>query len=193
MRTGRFGLLKAGQRRFACPLLFAALLASHGSTAMALDLTAGSGAARECSGKAPTFHAAAITYLEPAPTSSIDEYGGARYAPDHANNIGVGVGFAELSAAAGAYCFGLFYREEAEGVATGDLLDILHADHFGKPFDAGREYQLHYDWRMLEGLRHAPATRIRRRRNSLHAIHVSARCIAPQAAGGQAGGAQAVR
>lgn len=136
-------------------LLFGALLAGHGATAAALDLTAGSGAGRECTGKVPGFHAAAIAYLEPAPASSINEYGGSRYAPDRANNIGVGVAFAELSAAAGAYCVGLFYRAEGQGAASGDLLDILHADHFGEPFEPGRDYDLHYDWRTLEayGLR----------------------------------------
>jgi hypothetical protein len=147
----------AGKRRFVCPLLLTALLlAGHASTALAIDLTAGSEPARQCNGTiVPTFHAAATAYLEPAPVASIDEYGGTQYTPDRANNIGVGVGFAELSTAAGAYCLGLFYREEAQGVATADLLDILHADHFGKPFDAGRDYRLHYDWRTLKayGLR----------------------------------------
>lgn len=177
------GMLEAGKRRFACSLLIAALLAGHGSIARALDLTAGSAPARECGSEIPTFHAAAIAYLEPAPAASIDEYGGGQYAPDRANNIGLGVGFAELSAAAGAYCLGLFYREEAEGAATGDLLDILHSDHFGKPFDPGRNYQLHYDWRTLKafGLRLRRAFSVGEIGSARFTLALGASLLKPQA------------
>jgi hypothetical protein len=177
-----FSVLEVGRRHFACLLLFAALLAGHGPTASALDLTAGSGAGRECAGRAPAFHAAAIAYLEPAPASSIDEYGGARYTPDRASNIGMGLAFAELSAAAGGYCLGLFYREEAQGAATGDLLDILHADHFGKPFDAGRDYALHYDWRTLKafGLRLRRAFRAGEIRSTRFTLALGASLMKPQ-------------
>lgn len=123
--------------------------------AVALDVTAGSGAANECPSLRPRLHAAAEAWLEPAPLSSIDEYGGSRYAPDSQVNVGVGVGFAELSAGVRSYCIGLLYRAELEGRASRDLLDILHADHNGQPFDAGRSYQGRYETRELkaEGLR----------------------------------------
>jgi hypothetical protein len=120
----------------------------------ALDLTVDSGAAGDCSGL-PHLQAAAAAYLEPAPLSTVNQYGGNQYVPSPGNNIGVGVAFAEISAAAPQVCVGLLYRAEFEGVATRDLLDILHANHLGQPFDPGRTYQASYEARSLkaEGLR----------------------------------------
>jgi hypothetical protein len=137
------------------PFLIAFALAFGAGAARALDVTAGSGAATECPGPAPRLHVAAAAFLEPAPLSSYDEYGGNRYAPDRGSNLGVGVGFAELSASVHSWCFGLLYRAELEGTGSQDLLDVLHGDHEGRPFDAGRTYELQYEGRLLKarGLR----------------------------------------
>jgi hypothetical protein len=122
--------------------------------APALDFTVDSGAANDCSAL-PSVHAAAVAYLEPAPLSTVNQYGGNQYDPSSGNNIGVGIGFAEISAAAPWICVGLLYRAEFEGTASKDLLDILHANHVGQPFDAGRTYQTWYEAQSLkaEGLR----------------------------------------
>ena len=119
-------------------------------TASALDLTAGSGAASDCSGE-PRTQAAAVAYLEPAPVLSISDYGGKQFAPGPGNNIGVAVGFAEVSAAVAHFCIGLVSRAEFEGIASEDLLDIVHANHFGQPFDAGRTYDAWYKLQSLIG------------------------------------------
>jgi hypothetical protein len=133
-------------------------LALISMAAQALDLTAGSGAANDCSG-VPHIQAAAVAYLEPAPVLSISDYGGNQYAPSPGNNIGAGVGFAEVSAAVAHLCIGLVYREEFEGIASQDLLDIVHANHFGQPFDVGRTYDAWYKLQSLKAyglrLRHA--------------------------------------
>jgi hypothetical protein len=120
----------------------------------ALDLTVDSGAAGDCSGL-PRLQAAAAAYLEPAALATINQYGGSQYAPSPGNNIGVGVGFAEVSAAAPWVCVGLVYRAEFEGAASKDLLDILHANHLRQSFDVGRTYDAWYDAQSLkaEGLR----------------------------------------
>jgi hypothetical protein len=120
----------------------------------ALDFTVGSGAANDCSG-APHIQAAAAAYLEPAPVASVNDYGGDRYLPARGNNIGVGVGFVEISAAVQHFCIGLLYREELEATASKDLLDIVHANHFGQPFDVGRTYQAWYELQSVKagGLR----------------------------------------
>ena len=122
--------------------------------ASALDLTVDSGAASDCSGL-PHLQAAAAAYLEPAPLTTINQYGGNQYVPSSGNNIGVGIGFAEISAATPWVCIGLLYRAEFEGTASKDLLDILHANHFGQPFDVGRTYHTWYEAQSLkaEGLR----------------------------------------
>lgn len=129
-------------------------LALTSSSASALDLTVDSGAASDCSGQ-PLLHAAAAGYLEPAPLTTVNQYGGNQYAPSAGNDIGVGVAFAEVSAAAPQVCVGLLYRAEFEGAASKDLLDILHANHFGQPFDDGRTYHAWYKAQSLkaEGLR----------------------------------------
>lgn len=122
--------------------------------AAALDLTVDSGAAGDCSG-VPHLQAAAAAYLEPAPLSTVNQYGGNQYVPSSGNNIGVGVGFAEVSAAAPWVCIGLLYRAEFEGTGSKDLLDILHANHSGQAFDVGRTYHAWYEEQSLKaaGLR----------------------------------------
>jgi hypothetical protein len=122
--------------------------------ASALDLTVDSGAAADCLGL-PHVQAAAAAYLEPAPLSTVNQYGGNQYVPSSGNNIGVGVAFAEISAAAPLVCVGLLYRAEFEGIGSKDLLDILHANHLGQPFDVGRTYRAWYEEQSLkaEGLR----------------------------------------
>ena len=123
-------------------------------TASALDLTVDSGAAADCSGL-PHLQAAAAAYLEPAPLTTVNQYGGNQYVPSSGNNIGVGVAFAEISAPAPQVCVGLLYRAEFEGTASKDLLDILHANHLGQAFDVGRTYHAWYQAQSLkaEGLR----------------------------------------
>lgn len=122
---------------------------------MALDLTAGSAASTDCTGPIPSFRASANAYLEPAPVHSVTDYGDGRYAPSAGSNIGVGVGFAELSAGLGSYCLGILYRNELEATATRDLLDVVVENHYGKTFSSGRRYQLAYELNMLSagGLR----------------------------------------
>jgi hypothetical protein len=131
-----------------CGLVFTPLAAA------ALDLTVDSGAASDCSGL-PHLQAAAAAYLEPAPLSTVNQYGGNQYVPSSGNNIGVGVGFAEISAATPWVCVGLLYRAEFEGTASKDLLDILHANHLGQAFDVGRTYHTWYEEQSLKagGLR----------------------------------------
>ncbi|MEJ0006929.1 MAG: hypothetical protein WDM77_11325 [Steroidobacteraceae bacterium] len=130
------------------------------SAASALDLTADSGAANECAG-APHLQVAAAAYLQPAPLSQLNEYGGSRYLPSAGNNIGVGVAFAEVSAAAAQFCIGLVYRAEFEGSASKDLLDILHGNYFGQTFEPGRAYNARYDAQTLK----AGGVRLRRALN----------------------------
>lgn len=129
-------------------------LALTSLAASALDLTVDSGAASDCSGL-PHLQAAAAAYLEPAPLSTVNQYGGNQYVPSSGNNIGVGIGFAEISAATPWVCMGLLYRAEFEGTASKDLLDILHANHSGQTFDVGRTYHAWYEAQSLkaEGLR----------------------------------------
>jgi hypothetical protein len=128
---------------------------------LALDLTAGSAASEDCAGAIPRFKAAASAYLEPAPIASVTDYGKGHYTPSSGTNIGMGVGFAELSAGLGSYCLGVVYRQELEARATRDMLDILVDNHNGKTFTSGRNYQLAYELNMLS------ATGLRLRRTFL--------------------------
>lgn len=149
-------------RRASAPPIAAKLLACGLAltpiSALSLDFTAGSGAAHECSSGRPRLSAAAVAYLQPAPLSTIDDYGGTRYAPDNGRNIGIGVGFAELSVGLGAYCLGALYRTEFEGRGSRDLLDVLHGNRNGVTFESGRTYSLDYE---AEALR-ATGLRLRR-------------------------------
>ena len=84
-------------------LLLASGLALASMKVAALDLTVDSGAAGDCAGL-PHLQAAAAGYLEPAPLSTVNQYGGNQYVPSPGNNIGVGVAFAEISAATPLVC-----------------------------------------------------------------------------------------
>jgi len=96
-------------------------LALTSSSASALDLTVDSGAASDCSGQ-PLLHAAAAGYLEPAPLTTVNQYGGNQYAPSAGNDIGVGVAFAEVSAAAPrsawAFCIAPSSREPPRRICS---------------------------------------------------------------------------
>lgn len=86
---------------------------------------------------------------------SYDEYGGEHYAPDRSNNRGVGIGFAELTAAGHGLCIGAVYRHEYLGIASKDLLDVLTGSRHDRPFEPGRDYALSMDFSAFQanGLR----------------------------------------
>ncbi len=125
------------------------LVSAESNGGSALDLTAGSGAANSCEG-VPHLQAAAVAYFEPAPVFSITDYGGSRYAPSPGNDLAVGVGFAEASADVQHFCVGFLARAEFEGTASKDILDILHANHFGQTFDTGRTYDAWYEAKLFK-------------------------------------------
>ncbi len=112
--------------------------------AAALDWTLGAGAAEHCPASAAglSFNVGAIAYVEPAPVLSVDDYGGDHYLPSRGNNIGIGIGFAELSGEVAGFCVGALYRAEYFGEASRDILDALVANHYRRPFDTGRTYGL---------------------------------------------------
>jgi hypothetical protein len=140
------------------PPIVVALVLGGTTPAAALDLTAGSGAAAACQQGIPSLQAAAVAYTEPAPVVTIGDYGGGRYAPAAANNIAVGTGFAEASVAVSDFCVGLLGRAELFGTASRDVLDVVVGNHFNRPFDVGREYQLRYNLEILQ----AAGARVRR-------------------------------
>lgn len=74
--------------------------------------------------------------------STYDDYGGGHYAPSPGNNVGIGIGFSELTAEVAGICVGALYRAEYRAEASKDLLDVLVANHFGYPFVPGRSYAL---------------------------------------------------
>ena len=114
------------------------------AAATALDLTVGSGAAQNCpqATYAIAFTADAIAYVEPAPVLTVTRYGAGHYSPAANNDLGIGIGFAELTGGANGFCVGALFRTEYRDEASPGLLDALVANHFGHPFDAGRTYQL---------------------------------------------------
>lgn len=116
--------------------------------AAALDLTAGSGAASGCptSGRSLAVSMGAVGWLEPAPVTSYDEYGGRHYSPSEGANRGVGIGFAEIAAATHGFCLGIVYREEYHGRASKDLLDLIRGGHHDDLFDPARTYELALDY-----------------------------------------------
>ena len=128
-------------------LAAAAVVALLPAATPALDLTVGSGAARDCrpASGGVSFDAAAIAFVEPGPVTSIDAYGGGRYSPASRNDIAVGIGFGEVAADVAGYCIGAQYRADYFAVASRDLLDAVVENHFSRPFDAGRTYQLRLD------------------------------------------------
>ncbi len=126
-------------------------------SATALDLIAGSGAASNCptSGRSVAATVGAVAWLQPAPVTTYDDYGGDYYAPDRASNRGVGIGFAEIAAAGFGLCVGAIYRHEYLGVASKDLLDVLIGSRHDQPFNPGRTYALSMDFSAFQatGLR----------------------------------------
>jgi len=110
----------------------------------ALDFTLGAGAAQNCRASATgiSFNAGAMAYVEPAPVLSVDDYGGSRYSPSRGNNIGIGIGYGELTGEVAGFCLGALYRAEYLGEASRDILDALVGNHFRRPFDVGRTYGL---------------------------------------------------
>ncbi len=112
--------------------------------ACALDLTLGAGAAQNCPASAAgiSFNVGAIAYVEPAPVLSVNDYGGSQYSPSRGNNIGIGIGYGELTGEVAGFCVGALYRAEYFGEASRDILDALVANHFRRPFDTGRTYGL---------------------------------------------------
>jgi hypothetical protein len=125
----------------------AAAAATVSTSGNALDLSANSGAARDCpsAGYGIAFTASVIAYLEPAPVVDVGNYGGSQYSPSQGHNVGLGIGYGEATAAAAGFCVGALYRAEYRANATRDLLDILVANHYGNPFNANRTYQLYLD------------------------------------------------
>lgn len=114
------------------------------AAAPALDFTLGIGPTFSCQSRGPGARVAGLTFLEPAPVLSTDEYGGRHYQPDDGNNVGVGTGYADLTTPAGNYCAGVFYRTDYRGDASRDTLDALVANHRRQPFDVGRTYELEF-------------------------------------------------
>jgi hypothetical protein len=114
------------------------------AAAPALDFTLGVGPTFSCQSRGPGARMAGLTFLEPAPVLSTDEYGGRHYHPDDGNNVGVGTGYADLTAPVGQYCAGVFYRTDYRGSASRDTLDVLVANHRRQPFDVGRRYELQF-------------------------------------------------
>lgn len=133
-------------------IVFAGVAALWGVAAPALDFTLGVGPLRDCQGRGPGVRIAAMTFLEPAPVLSVDDYGGRRYHPSDGDNVAVGVGYADLTAPAGRYCVGVFYRTDYRGSASRDTLDALVANHRREPFAVGREYDLDFGSTYLDSL-----------------------------------------
>jgi hypothetical protein len=120
------------------------------AAAPALDFTLGVGPTFSCQGSGPGARVAGLTFLEPAPVLSTDEYGGRHYDPDDGNNAGVGTGYADLTTPVGQYCAGIFYRTDYYGNASRDTLDALVANHRREPFDVGRTYELEFSSTQLD-------------------------------------------
>ena len=121
-----------------------AVAAMLSATAPALDFTLGIGPTYSCRNRGPGARIAALTFLEPAPVLSIDDYGGRHYQPGDGDNVGVGTGYADLTTPVGRYCVGVFYRTDYRGAASRDTLDALVANHNRQPFDVGRAYKLEF-------------------------------------------------
>ncbi|MCM2309842.1 MAG: hypothetical protein NDI84_00445 [Steroidobacteraceae bacterium] len=81
---------------------------------------------------------------------SIGDFGGRHYDPGDGNNLGIGVGYADLTAPVGRYCVGAFYRSDYAGQASRDALDAMVANRSGQSFDVGRHYSLAVDSTWLE-------------------------------------------
>ena len=131
-------------------LLFGVLAGFASASAPALDFTLGLGPVFECRSQGLALRAASLALLEPTAVLRIREYGSRDYDPQAGDNLGVGVGYADLTAPAGHYCVGAFYRNDYVGQASKDALDALVANRAGRPFDVGRTYDLEVESRWLE-------------------------------------------
>jgi hypothetical protein len=131
-------------RDFRLEVVAGVVLAIFSATTSAIDLTAGAGAAHNCpdGNHGIALNASAIAYLEPAPIVTVNDYGGGHYSPSTGNNIGIGIGYSELTGEASGYCIGVLFRAEYRAEASKDLLDALVANHFGHTFDPARTYRL---------------------------------------------------
>ena len=130
--------------RNALPLI-AGLAALAGPTiGRALDLTVDSGVVENCptSGASARLEAGAVAYSEPVPVLALTRYGAGHYDPSPGNNIGIGVGYGDVSGGLHGLCVALFDRADYYAEASRDLLDILVGNHDGHTFDSGRSYQL---------------------------------------------------
>jgi len=119
-------------------------LGTYSAATPALDLTADAGPAQDCpdTSYGIALNASSIAYLEPAPVVKVEDYGGGHYAPSGGSNTGIGIGYGELAGELSGVCLGILLRAEYRAEASKDLLDVLVANHFGKPFMAGRSYDL---------------------------------------------------
>lgn len=128
--------------RNACLAWLAAALLLFAAAVPALDFTLGFGPTENCRDSRAALRATALAYLESAPVLLADEYGGHHYRPDDGTNVGVGHGYSDITATAGRYCLGVFYRIDYWGDASRDTLDALVANHADQMFDTGRSYSL---------------------------------------------------
>ncbi len=78
----------------------------------ALDLTAGSGVVEACptSGSSVRFDGGAVAYAEPLPVLALTNYGAGHYDPNPGSEIGIGIGYGEVSGALHGLCVALFDR-----------------------------------------------------------------------------------
>jgi hypothetical protein len=131
------------RNRPALGLLVGLAMTASSTAARALDLTAGSGVVEDCptSGRSIRFDGAAVAYAEPMPILALSNYGAGNYDPGPANNIGVGIGYSDVSAALHGLCIALLYRADYYAQASRDMLDILVGNHYGHTFDSGRTYR----------------------------------------------------
>jgi hypothetical protein len=131
-------------------LMFGVLAGFASASAPALDFTLGLGPVFECQGDGPALRAASLALLEPTAVLRIREYGARTYDPESGENLGVGVGYADVTAPVGQFCLGAFYRNDYVGQASKDALDALVANRAGRPFDVGRTYDLEVESTWLE-------------------------------------------
>lgn len=131
-------------------VLLGVAVAMAATAAPALDFTLGVGPVFNCQSERVSARALALTYLEPAPVLSIGDYDGQHYDPGDGSNVGIGVGYADLTAPVGRYCVGAFYRTDYVGQASRDALDALVANRAARPFDVGRTYELAMESTWLE-------------------------------------------
>ncbi|MGH8141241.1 MAG: hypothetical protein ACREU2_01785 [Steroidobacteraceae bacterium] len=125
-------------------LLVGLAAAASPTVGWALDLTVNSGVVEDCpsSGTSGRFDGGALAYAEPLPVLALTKYGAGHYDPRAGQDIGVGIGYGEVSGDLHGLCVGLFDRVEYHADLSKDLLDVLVGNHFGRTFDSGRIYRL---------------------------------------------------